>query len=68
MNQCEFRNAVSVVPFRRNPPFIHVCIDINRIIKKTFQRRRCCVFDIPGLPNDSAGYPGLMYGLRGATP
>ena len=62
MNQCEFRNAVSVVlllaqgcqtivqatlgsawfawnnavsvvPFRCNPPFIHVCIDINRIIK-----------------------------------
>ena len=33
-----------------------------------FQRRRCCVFDSPGLPNDSAGYPGLMYGLRGTTP
>ena len=24
-----------------------------------FQRHRCCVFDSPGLPNDSAGYPGL---------
>ena len=23
-------NAVSVVPFRHNPPFIHVSIDINR--------------------------------------
>ena len=33
-----------------------------------FQRRRCCVFDSPGLPNDSAGYPGLTYGLRGTTP
>ena len=33
-----------------------------------FQRRRCCVFDSPGLPNDSAGYPGLAYGLRGTTP
>ena len=32
------------------------------------QRRRCCVFDSPGLPNDSAGYPGLMYGLLGTTP
>ena len=33
-----------------------------------FQRRRCCAFDSPGLPNDSAGYPGLMYGLLGTTP
>ena len=32
-----------------------------------FQRRRCCVFDSPGLPNDSASYPGLMYGLLGTT-
>ncbi|MBF1556140.1 DNA-directed RNA polymerase [Segatella salivae] len=31
----------------------------NCIGKCTFQRRRCCVFDSPGLPNDSAGYPGL---------
>ena len=37
-------------------------------MKCTFQRRRCCAFDSPGLPNDSAGYPGLMYGLRGPTP
>ena len=28
-----------------------------------FQHHRCCVFDSPGLPNDSAGYPGLTYGL-----
>ena len=33
-----------------------------------FQRRRCCAFDSPGLPNDSAGYPGFAYGLRGTTP
>ena len=33
-----------------------------------FQRRRCCAFDSPGLPNDSAGYPGLTYSLRGTTP
>ena len=32
------------------------------------QRRRCYAFDSPGLPNDSAGYPGLAYGLRGTTP
>ena len=32
------------------------------------QRRRCCVFDSPGLPNDSAGYLGLAYGSWGTTP
>ena len=32
------------------------------------QRRRCCAFDSPGLPNDSAGYPGLMYVVWGTTP
>ena len=30
-----------------------------------FQHHRCYVFDRPGLPNDSAGYPGLAYGLWG---
>ena len=43
----------------------YVCI--NCIIKYTFQRRRCYAFDSPGLPNDSAGYPGLGYGLWGTT-
>ncbi|MBF1556174.1 DNA-directed RNA polymerase [Segatella salivae] len=33
-----------------------------------FQRRRCCVFDSPGLASDSAGYPGLAYGVWGTTP
>ena len=33
-----------------------------------FQHHRCYVFDSPGLPNDSAGYPGLTYGLWGTTP
>ena len=32
------------------------------------QRHRCCAFDSPGLPNDSAGYPGLGYGLWRTTP
>ncbi|MBF1556160.1 DNA-directed RNA polymerase [Segatella salivae] len=35
---------------------------------RTYQRRRCCAFDSPGLPNDSAGYPGLVYVVRGTTP
>ena len=53
---------------------VDVCIEIlvhfgvNCIMKCMFQRRRCCAFDSPGLPNDSAGYPGLTYGLRGTTP
>ena len=48
--------------------FIYSYVGINCIIKWTYQRRRCCVFDSPGLPNDSAGYPGLAYGLCGTTP
>ncbi|WP_281626211.1 DNA-directed RNA polymerase [Segatella salivae] len=48
--------------------FIYSHVGINCITKYTFQRRRCCVFDSPGLPNDSAGYPGFMYGLWGTTP
>ena len=47
---------------------IYSYVGINCIIKWTYQRRRCCVFDSPGLPNDSAGYPGLTYSLRGTTP
>ena len=37
-------------------------------MKRTCQRHRCCAFDSPGLPNDSAGYPGVAYGLWGTTP
>ena len=29
-----------------------------------FQRHRRCVFDSPGLPNDSAGYPGLIRSME----
>ena len=42
--------------------------DANYIMLFIIQRRRCCAFDSPGLPNDSAGYPGLAYGLCGTTP
>ena len=42
--------------------------DGNGVAKCTFQRRRCCAFDSPGLPNDSAGYPGLVDIVRGTTP
>ena len=48
--------------------FIYLYVGINRIKKCTFQRRRCCAFDSPGLPNDSAGYPGLVDIVRGTTP
>ena len=44
------------------------CNDGNGITKNMFQRHRCCVFDSPGLPNDSAGYPGLTYVVGGTTP
>ena len=42
--------------------------NVIHIAKYMFQHHRCCVFDCPGLPNDSAGYPGLTYGLRETTP
>ena len=41
--------------------------NVIHIAKYMFQHHRCCVFDSPGLPNDSASYPGLMYGLLGTT-
>ena len=47
---------------------IYSHVGINCVIKRMFQRRRCCAFDSPGLPNDSVGYPGLAYGVRGTTP
>ena len=71
------------VPFVPHYPWVGLCdinclwcviIDVaisnvtNCATIQLFQRRRCCAFDSPGLPNDSAGYPGLMYGLWGTTP
>ena len=38
------------------------------VIVLMVQLSTSCAFDSPGLPNDSAGYPGLMCGLRGTTP
>ena len=32
-----------------------------------FQRYKHCIFDSPGLANDSAGYPGIAHGLWGTT-
>ena len=61
-------NAIGVTLSKRNPLFIHAYVAVNHTMKHTFQRRRCCAFDSPGLPNDSAGYPGLMHGLCGTTP
>ena len=49
-------------------PFIYSYLGINCIIKWTYQRRRCCAFDSPGLSSDSAGYPGVRYCLCGTTP
>ena len=48
--------------------FICSYIGINCITKCTYQRHRCCAFDSPGLPNDSAGYAGLVYVVWGTTP
>ena len=52
----------------RELPWTTLWIAVNQVMIWTLQRHRCCVFDSPGLPNDSAGYPGLTYGLCGTTP
>ena len=44
------------------------CNDGNGVTKNTFQRRRCCAFDSPGLSSNSADYPGLTYCLWETTP
>ena len=51
-----------------NLPCFTAWNDGNNVTKWMFQRRRGCAFDSPGLPNDSAGYPGLRYSVRGTTP
>ena len=61
-------NAVGVVPFRRNPPYIMARDNAIHVMDWIFQRRRCCAFDSLRLPNDSAGYPGLVYVVWGTTP
>ena len=61
-------NVVNIILFWRKLTLIQVCIDIIHVIKRTFQRHKCCSFDSPGLPNDSAGYPGLAYVVGGTMP
>ena len=42
--------------------------EFHNINVLTTQLGTSCAFDSPGLPNDSAGYPGLAYDVRGTTP
>ena len=51
-----------------NLPYFTIWNNRNGLTKWMFQHHRCCVFDSPGLPNDSVGYPGLVYIVRGTTP
>ena len=61
-------NAVGVTVFLINSLYFLAQHNIIHVMDWTFQRRRCCAFDSPGLPNDSAGYPGLTYVVYGTTP
>ena len=49
-----------------------IAISKGRVSAESFCRieepHRGSAFDSPGLPNDSAGYPGLAYGLWRTTP
>ncbi|MBW4906754.1 DNA-directed RNA polymerase [Prevotella salivae] len=40
---------------------------INNKSTRISQRCKRCTFDSPGLPNNSAGYPGLAYDVWGTT-
>ena len=68
VSQIIWINVVDNGYFRVTSHWIMLKNERNRIEKCMFQRRRCCAFDSPGLPNDSAGYPGLMYVVWGTTP
>ena len=61
-------NIVNIILFQWNLPLISAYIDINHVINRTFQHHRCYAFDSPGLPNDSADYPGLAYVVCGTMP
>ena len=58
----------------KNPIGVPLLIAISKGrvgAKKVHERdepHRGSAFDSPGLPNDSAGYPGLAYGLWRTTP
>ena len=60
---------INVVTMQRHRCYINVPMNIFATMNTlTTQLGTSCSFDSPGLPNDSAGYPGLTYGLRGTTP
>ena len=50
------------------PHIISAYINVNHVINRTLQRHQCYAFDSPGVPNDSAGYPGLAYVVGGTMP
>ena len=68
MNQYAFLNAVGVALLIAQGCQTVVQATLGWGIVCVEQRHRCCAFDSPGLPNGSAGYPGLRYSVRGTTP
>ena len=60
---------MNVITMQRHIFNANTSMDISTMMKfLTTQLGTSCSFDSPGLPNDSAGYPGLVYGVRGTTP
>ena len=59
----------NITTMQRRGIYINMPMNVYSIINALMvQLGTSCSFDSPGLPNDSAGYPGLAYVVRGPTP
>ena len=55
----DISTIINVVTMQRRGVYANMPMNVSSIMYALMvQRRRCCSFDSPGLPNDSAGYPG----------
>ena len=67
--QMNVSTIANVVTMKRHSCYSGILINTSVMLNALIaQRCRRCTFDSPGLPNDSAGYPGLGYVVWGTTP
>ena len=59
----EYFNAAGVTLSKRNPPLKSLLYPCLPKENSTLTALNLLANVHPGLPNDSAGYPGLVYGL-----
>ena len=59
----------NVVTMQRRGIYANIPMNVYFVMTALMvQLGTSCSFDSPGLPNDSAGYPGLAYSVWGTTP